>query len=244
MGFLAPSPPPFDLEEWKRKPHLERLKPLVQDWGLNGFGSPTFVYLLYAVKLVVYVGRRPVRDLADAGPRRPRRTSATGGPSRSSSRSSPSGRCSGRSSASAPARCRSASASTRRSAARSTGCGRGRSGCRRGPTGCPFTEGSPAHAARRRALRGRDRRRDLPARRVRRRTPRATRPGSCRPAGIAVLLGLLGAPRPARQGLVPRRPARRSTRRCSRSASSRSSSGSSPGSSSSSSSGGAPRRRS
>jgi len=56
MGFLEPSPPPFELEEWKRKPHLARLKPLVQDWGLNGFGSPTFVYLLYAFKLVIYAG--------------------------------------------------------------------------------------------------------------------------------------------------------------------------------------------
>jgi len=56
MGFLTPSPPPFDLEAWKRQPHLARIKPLVQDWGLNGFGSPTFVYLLYAVKLVVYFG--------------------------------------------------------------------------------------------------------------------------------------------------------------------------------------------
>jgi hypothetical protein len=55
MGFLSPSPPPFELEEWKRKPHLARLKPLVQDWGVNGFGSPQFVYLLYAFKLVVYV---------------------------------------------------------------------------------------------------------------------------------------------------------------------------------------------
>ena len=55
MGFLSPSPPPFELEEWKAKPHLTRLKPLVQDWGLNGFGSPQFVYLLYACKLVVYV---------------------------------------------------------------------------------------------------------------------------------------------------------------------------------------------
>ena len=45
MGFFEPSPPPFDLEEWKAKPHLTRLKPLVQDWGVNGFGSPTFVYL-------------------------------------------------------------------------------------------------------------------------------------------------------------------------------------------------------
>lgn len=56
MSFLSPSPPPFELEEWKSKPHLTRLKPLVQDWGENGFGSPSFVYLLYALKLVVYAG--------------------------------------------------------------------------------------------------------------------------------------------------------------------------------------------
>jgi hypothetical protein len=56
MSFLSPTPPPFDLEEWKREPHLARLKPLVRDWGENGFGSPTAVYLLYAIKLVVYAG--------------------------------------------------------------------------------------------------------------------------------------------------------------------------------------------
>jgi hypothetical protein len=54
MGFLSPSPPPFDLDEWKLRPHLARLKPLVQDWGLNGFGSPTAVFLLYSLKLVVF----------------------------------------------------------------------------------------------------------------------------------------------------------------------------------------------
>jgi hypothetical protein len=54
MGFLSPAPPPFELEEWKRQPHLARLKPLVQDWGENGFGSPTAVYFLYALKLVIY----------------------------------------------------------------------------------------------------------------------------------------------------------------------------------------------
>jgi Transmembrane protein of unknown function (DUF3556) len=54
MGFLSPSPPPFELEEWKTKPHLARLKPLVQDWGVNGFGSPTFVYFLYVFKLIVF----------------------------------------------------------------------------------------------------------------------------------------------------------------------------------------------
>jgi len=42
------------MEEWKRLPHLARLKPLVQDWGVNGFGTPYVVYLLYIVKLVVY----------------------------------------------------------------------------------------------------------------------------------------------------------------------------------------------
>ena len=55
MGFLQPSPPPVDLEEWQRLPHLERIKPLAQDWALNGFGTPYAVYLLYIVKLVVYV---------------------------------------------------------------------------------------------------------------------------------------------------------------------------------------------
>lgn len=55
MGFIAPSPPPVDVDEWKRLPHLERIKPLAQDWALNGFGTPTSVYLLYVVKLVVFV---------------------------------------------------------------------------------------------------------------------------------------------------------------------------------------------
>ncbi len=56
MSFFSPAPPPFELEEWRRKPHLARLKPLVQDWGENGFGSPSFVYWLYALKLLVYAG--------------------------------------------------------------------------------------------------------------------------------------------------------------------------------------------
>ncbi len=54
MGFIAPAPPPVELEEWKRLSHLERIEPLAQDWALNGFGTPSFVYLLYIVKLVIY----------------------------------------------------------------------------------------------------------------------------------------------------------------------------------------------
>jgi hypothetical protein len=55
MGFIQPAPPPFDLEEWKRKPFLSRLKPVVQDWAINGFGAPGAVYLLYVIKLVLFV---------------------------------------------------------------------------------------------------------------------------------------------------------------------------------------------
>ena len=84
---------------------------LVQDWGLNGFGSPSFVYLLYAFKLVVYFGGAMAVISLTPGSGRSA-TSPTGGASRSSSRNSPSGRSCGRSSGSAPARCRSASAST------------------------------------------------------------------------------------------------------------------------------------
>jgi len=56
MGFFSPAPPPFEYEEWRRRPHLERIKVLAQDWALNGFGTPYFVYLLYVVKLVIYAG--------------------------------------------------------------------------------------------------------------------------------------------------------------------------------------------
>jgi len=54
MGFLQPAPQPVEYEEWRRRPHLERIKVLAQDWAENGFGTPYFVYLLYVVKIVVY----------------------------------------------------------------------------------------------------------------------------------------------------------------------------------------------
>jgi hypothetical protein len=54
MGFITPAPPPFDMEEWKRKPHLERVKPVAQDWAVKGFGTPDAVYLIYIVKIAIY----------------------------------------------------------------------------------------------------------------------------------------------------------------------------------------------
>jgi len=55
MGFIQPAPPPFDLEEWRAKPYLTRLKMNCQDWAVNGFAPPTAVYLLYAIKLVLFL---------------------------------------------------------------------------------------------------------------------------------------------------------------------------------------------
>jgi hypothetical protein len=54
MGFINPTPPPFDVAEWRTKPHLERVKPLAQDWAINGFGTPYAIYLLYIVKLAIF----------------------------------------------------------------------------------------------------------------------------------------------------------------------------------------------
>ena len=54
MGFLEPSAPSYDVEEWRRKPYLSRLKSVVQDWAVTGFGAPGYVYLLYVVKLLIF----------------------------------------------------------------------------------------------------------------------------------------------------------------------------------------------
>src|SRR5918994_6498266 len=56
MGLLDPAPPPFEVEEWRRRSHLERIKPLAQDWALNGFGTPVAVYFLYVFKILAYAG--------------------------------------------------------------------------------------------------------------------------------------------------------------------------------------------
>jgi Transmembrane protein of unknown function (DUF3556) len=56
MGLLDPAPPPFEVGEWRHLPHLQRIKPLAQDWALNGFGTPVAVYFLYLFKVLAYAG--------------------------------------------------------------------------------------------------------------------------------------------------------------------------------------------
>jgi len=67
MGLLDPTPPPFEVAEWRRLPHLERIKPLAQDWALNGFGTPVAVYFLYVFKVLAYAGLGGLLIFATSG---------------------------------------------------------------------------------------------------------------------------------------------------------------------------------
>src|SRR5918994_7977547 len=67
MGLLDPAPPPFEVEEWRRRSHLERIKPLAQDWALNGFGTPVAVYFLYVFKILAYAGLGALLIFATSG---------------------------------------------------------------------------------------------------------------------------------------------------------------------------------
>jgi hypothetical protein len=67
MGLLDPAPPPFEVSEWRRLPHLERIKPLAQDWALNGFGAPTAIYFLYVFKVLAYAGLGALLIFAASG---------------------------------------------------------------------------------------------------------------------------------------------------------------------------------
>jgi hypothetical protein len=67
MGLLDPAPPPFEVAEWRRLPHLQRIKPLAQDWALNGFGTPVAVYFLYVFKVLAYTGLGALLIFASSG---------------------------------------------------------------------------------------------------------------------------------------------------------------------------------
>ena len=55
-GFHHPAAPRLRSRRMAGRPHHRRLEPLVKDWGLNGFGTPEAIYLVYLVKLVIFVG--------------------------------------------------------------------------------------------------------------------------------------------------------------------------------------------
>jgi hypothetical protein len=55
MGFIKPALPELDYDEWRTRPRMERMKPMVQDWAVRGFGPPEGVYLIYILKIGLYV---------------------------------------------------------------------------------------------------------------------------------------------------------------------------------------------
>lgn len=54
--LLAPKPPPYDPETWSKLPLETRGRMVCEAWALDGYGTPTFAYAFYAVKMALYVG--------------------------------------------------------------------------------------------------------------------------------------------------------------------------------------------
>lgn len=55
--MLVPKPilPPYDIDEWRKKPFPQRMKMVCQSWALQGYGTPWPIYLLYILKIFFYV---------------------------------------------------------------------------------------------------------------------------------------------------------------------------------------------
>jgi hypothetical protein len=53
--MLPPPPLPVDVESWKRLRRPERIRPLAQDWVENGAAAPAPIYVLYVVKIILFV---------------------------------------------------------------------------------------------------------------------------------------------------------------------------------------------
>ncbi|MCU1592869.1 MAG: hypothetical protein JWO12_261 [Frankiales bacterium] len=55
MGLINPAFPDLDLESWRQGSRSERLKPMARHVAEVGFGTPDIVYVVYALKIAVYV---------------------------------------------------------------------------------------------------------------------------------------------------------------------------------------------
>jgi hypothetical protein len=55
MGIVSPNLPDLDVDAWRTLPRAERTKALQQHWTLNGFGTPYAIYLLYLLKIGLYI---------------------------------------------------------------------------------------------------------------------------------------------------------------------------------------------
>lgn len=55
MALLKPILPPYDIAEWEKKPFPERVKMVCQSWALQGYGTPSPIYIVYLLKIAFYV---------------------------------------------------------------------------------------------------------------------------------------------------------------------------------------------
>jgi hypothetical protein len=55
MKLPQPILPPYDIREWQKKPPGERLKMVCQAWALQGYGTPWPIFVVYLLKIVVYL---------------------------------------------------------------------------------------------------------------------------------------------------------------------------------------------
>jgi hypothetical protein len=55
MGFMSPDLPDVDPDTWLTLPRATRLQIVTRHWAEHGFGTPYAVYLLYLIKIVLYV---------------------------------------------------------------------------------------------------------------------------------------------------------------------------------------------
>lgn len=52
--MLKPTLPAYDIAEWRTRPFPDRLRMVCQAWATQGYGSPTGIYALYALKIGFY----------------------------------------------------------------------------------------------------------------------------------------------------------------------------------------------
>ena len=55
MGFMSPVLPDVDHDTWPTLPRATRLQIATRHWAEHGFGTPYAVYLLYLIKIALYV---------------------------------------------------------------------------------------------------------------------------------------------------------------------------------------------
>jgi hypothetical protein len=56
MGFIAPTPTPYEPLSWSKKPLVERGRMVCEAWALQGYGTPYGVFGVYALKIAFFVG--------------------------------------------------------------------------------------------------------------------------------------------------------------------------------------------